>query len=143
MWWLFLPLAALAYFGLDAGGLFVNRDLAACLDQSEQTTLLRPMALTGKAKDAIDYCLGEMTWFASRQVRRDDWRRGLYVNANRPVQACMFRKGYIIAQHRLTKYRQVGPDFGRQNAALGYHDREALELLARPGGLGIDHGRAS
>jgi hypothetical protein len=91
-----LPLAALAYFGLDAAGLFVNRDLAACLVQSEQTILLRQMALTGKAKDTIDYCLGEMTWFAPRQVTREDWCRGLYVNANRPAQACMFRKGYTF-----------------------------------------------
>jgi hypothetical protein len=96
MWWLILPLAALTYFGLDAAGLFANRDLAACLQQSEQTILLRQIALTGKAKDAIDYCLGEMTWFAPRQVTREDWCRGLYVNANRPVQACMLRKGYTF-----------------------------------------------
>jgi hypothetical protein len=59
-------------------GLYVARDLSDCLDQNEQTILLRQMALAGKAKDTLDYCLSEMVWSEPRQVSREDWCRGLY-----------------------------------------------------------------
>jgi hypothetical protein len=62
--------------------------LKGCLASTEQTVLLRQLALSGKAKDDFEYC---------RKLQSEDQCRALYLNANGAVRQCMRNTGYIFS----------------------------------------------
>jgi hypothetical protein len=64
-----------------------SKELTSCLASTEQTILLRQLALTDKARESFDFCRNDGAFSAS-------FCSGLYLNSNRVVRECMNKAGY-------------------------------------------------
>jgi hypothetical protein len=77
-----------------------GEELADCFGATEQTILLRQLALAGKAREMFDWCASNQDWSLlfgrPNGVSNDDWCRALYFDANVPVRTCMGKRGYIF-----------------------------------------------
>ena len=82
-----IGLLAVTLIGCD--GMQNSSDkLTSCLASAEQTVLLRQLSLTGKTREAFEYC---------REMRTgESFCRGLYLNANGVVRQCMNEAGYLF-----------------------------------------------
>lgn len=75
--------------GLPLAGCGVEDDLGQCTADSEQTVLLRQLAMTDNQRKALSFCQDDMHLGV-------DYCRSVYLNANTPVRECMKRKGYTF-----------------------------------------------
>ena len=78
-------------------------NLKSCMASSEQTVLLRQLALTDKDREAFENC---------RAIPNNERHcRALYLNANGAIRECMKQKGYIFsdldfyADHKENPYK--------------------------------------
>jgi hypothetical protein len=93
----------------------VSRDpampLKVCLASTEQIVLLRKMALSEKAKDDFDYCVGQ---------GGEMFCRALYLDANGAVRQCMNAQGFIFVDDDYYLSRDESPyTSGNKNLWLG------------------------
>lgn len=75
--------------GLVLAACGVEDDLGKCTADSEQTVLLRQIAMTDNQRKALTFCQEDMRLGA-------DYCKAVYLNANTPVRECMKGKGYTF-----------------------------------------------
>jgi hypothetical protein len=95
----FLATISVAIAGCD-DTLNSAEKLKGCIASTEQTVLLRQLALGGKAKESFDAC---------PVMYGITYCRGLYLNANGVVRQCMNDAGYIFSDIDFYLTRKENP----------------------------------